>query len=86
MPLISQYQGLRGYAATFRVKADAQDTEAGHDIIGAVQQDLQLAMIPIFQFTIFYSMDLEVNPGATMNIGGAGAFPTIIFIWIPEPY
>lgn len=69
-PLISQYQGLKGYAATYRIKANAQDLEAQHEIIGAVQQDVQLALIPVFQFAIFYNMDLEINPGATMTIGG----------------
>jgi len=37
---------------------------------GAVRQELQLASIPVFQFAIFYSMDLEVNPGPVMKITG----------------
>lgn len=69
-PLISQYQGLKGYAATYRITANATDLEVAGGLSGAVQQELQLALIPIFQFAIFYNVDLEVNPGATMNIGG----------------
>ncbi|MCW5550842.1 MAG: hypothetical protein KIS67_01620 [Verrucomicrobiae bacterium] len=70
VPLISQYQGLKGYAATYRIKANARDLGATRELIGAVQQDVQLAMIPIFQFAIFYNLDLEINPGAPMTIGG----------------
>jgi hypothetical protein len=69
-PLISQYQGLKGYAATYRIKANATDLAGSHQVIGAVQEDVQLALIPIFQFAIFYNMDLEINPGAAMTIGG----------------
>jgi hypothetical protein len=70
VPLISQYQGLKGYAATYRITANALDLGLGHELSGTVQQDVQLAMIPIFQFAIFYNVDLEVNPGAPMTIGG----------------
>ena len=36
----------------------------------AVEQDFQLACIPVFQFAIFYTMDLEINPGAPMKVTG----------------
>ncbi len=69
-PLISQYEGLKGYAATYRITANAMDLGVGVELSGTVQQELQLALIPIFQFAIFYNMDLEINPGADMVIGG----------------
>jgi len=69
-PLISQYRGLKGYAATYRITANALDLSVAGGLRGAVQQEVQLALIPIFQFAIFYNVDLEVNPGAPMNIGG----------------
>jgi hypothetical protein len=69
-PLISQYEGLNGYAATYRITANAADLGVPGELSGTVQQELQLALIPIFQFAIFYNMDLEINPGAPMNIGG----------------
>jgi len=69
-PLISQYRGLSGYAATYRLRANALDLDARRDVIGAVQQDVQVALIPVFQFAIFYNLDLEVNPGARMTISG----------------
>jgi hypothetical protein len=69
-PLISQYAGLKGYAATYRITANALDLGLAHKLSGTVQQDVQLALIPIFQFAIFYNVDLEIHPGAPMNIGG----------------
>ncbi len=45
-----------------------------HTAVGAVtayaRQDLQVAMIPLFQFAIFYNQDLEFGPGADMVIAG----------------
>lgn len=69
-PLISQYQGLKGYAATYRITANATDLGVAGELTGAVMQEVQLALIPIFQFAIFYNVDLEVNPGAPMTVGG----------------
>lgn len=68
--LISQYQGLSGYASTFRVVANARPLDSRHAVVGAIQQTFQIATIPIFQFAIFYNIDLEVNPGANMTING----------------
>jgi Tfp pilus assembly protein PilX len=68
--LISQYQGLSGYAANFRVVSNARDTQSRQPVTGAVRQDVQLATIPLFQFAIFYNMDLEINPGAVMTVRG----------------
>ena len=68
--LISQYRGLSGYAATYRILARAQDLHARQPLIAGVQQDVQIALVPVFQFAIFYNLDLEVNPGARMDISG----------------
>ena len=69
-PLLSQYEGLLGYAATYQIVSNARELDARSDIIGAVQQDVQLATIPIFQFAIFYNMHLEINPGPNMTVKG----------------
>lgn len=70
VPLISQYEGLKGYAATYRITANASDPAARRPLAAAVQQDIQLALVPVFQFAIFYNLDLEINPGANMTISG----------------
>jgi type II secretory pathway pseudopilin PulG len=45
-----------------------------HPTVGQVtahaEQSLQVAMIPLFQFAIFYNMDLEFGPGPRMTING----------------
>lgn len=47
---------------------------ANHPSLGSVvaytQNDLAVDMIPLFQFAIFYNMDLEFGPGADMVISG----------------
>ncbi|MBI2496524.1 MAG: prepilin-type N-terminal cleavage/methylation domain-containing protein [Opitutae bacterium] len=45
-----------------------------HTAIGDVhtyaQQDLEVAMMPLFQFAVFYNMDMEFGPGPNMTISG----------------
>jgi hypothetical protein len=69
-PLQSQYAGLYGLASTYRIVANARMTDSPFAITSAVKQEVQLASIPIFQFAIFYNMDLEINPGANMTVSG----------------
>jgi hypothetical protein len=69
-PLISQYEGLKGYGATFRIVSNARRVNSPFDITAAVGQDVQLAAVPLFQFAIFYNMDLEINPGPNMTVRG----------------
>jgi hypothetical protein len=69
-PLISQYQGLSGYASLYRLTSNARDLAGTEPVIAAVQQDIQIANIPIFQFAIFYNLAMEINPGPDMTIKG----------------
>ena len=66
--LESQYSGLYGLAATYDVTSYAQNelnkVEAG------VRQVFKLASIPVFQFAIFYSIDMEFHNGPNMTING----------------
>ncbi len=68
--LQAKYAGLNGYASDYRILSNARPVNSLQQVGGAVQQDVQLAGIPIFQFAVFYGMSLEVNPGAPMNILG----------------
>ncbi len=70
VPLQSQYAGLYGLASTYRVISNARMLKTPYAIDAAIKQEVQLASIPVFQFAIFYSMDLEINPGPNMNITG----------------
>ena len=68
--LESQFTGLYGLAYTCTVRGNARPLGTPYDMAAAVQQDFQLACIPVFQFAIFYTMDLEINPGAPMKVTG----------------
>ena len=68
--LDSQFTGLYGLAFNCIVRGNAILQGPEQNIKAAVEQDFQLATIPVFQFAIFYSMDLEINPGAPMKVTG----------------
>ena len=68
--LDSEFMGLYGTVAPYRVVSRATPLNQGYNLSATVQQDFQLASIPIFQYAIFYSIDLEINPGAAMVVSG----------------
>ena len=68
--LTAQYRGLSGYASSFRVISNARQLNTPFPVSGAVLQEFQVATIPLFQFAIFYNVDLEINPSPTMTITG----------------
>lgn len=68
--LDSQFAGLYGLAYSCAVRGNARPLGTSYNMAAAVEQDFQLASIPVFQFAIFYTMDLEINPGAPMKITG----------------
>lgn len=69
--LSAQYRGLRGYASTVRIISNARQTTGSRfSIPAAVRQDVEVATIPLFQFAIFYNLDLEINPGPVMTVTG----------------
>jgi len=69
-PLQSQYSGIYGLASSYQVQSYVRNSATTPAIEVGVKQDVQLATIPVFQFAIFYSMDLEINPGPNMTING----------------
>jgi hypothetical protein len=68
--LDSQFTGLYGLAYSCTVRGNARPLGTPYNLAAAVEQDFQLACIPVFQFAIFYTMDLEINPGAPMIVTG----------------
>jgi len=65
------FAGLSGFQATYRILSNAQLTNSRNaNLTAAVQQDVGLDSIPIFQFAIFYNQDLEMNPSPPMIVGG----------------
>jgi hypothetical protein len=70
VPIDSQYQGLYGLAAGYRIISNARVPNARPALAAGVRQDIQVAAIPLFQFAIFYNLDLEINPGPAMIVTG----------------
>jgi hypothetical protein len=66
----SKYAGLFGFSATYLVRSYARENPARFDVSTGVQQTVQLATIPAFQFAIFYNVDLEIEPGPDMTVTG----------------
>ena len=70
VPLQAQYAGLSGFASTYRVVSNAKLTTGRYDMTNAVQQDVQLASIPVFQFAIFYNSLMEFTWAAPLTVRG----------------
>jgi len=68
--LNSSFKGLYGMVTPYQVSSQATVSNRSETVAATVTQDFQLALIPVFQFAIFYNMDLEINPGADMDITG----------------
>lgn len=68
--LNSQFAGLYGLVMPYRVTSQARVVDRLFDVSAAVRQDIQLASIPVFQFAIFYTLNLEANPGPQMIVTG----------------
>ncbi len=68
--LPSQYTNLYGLGQYCEVAAQATPLNAGANLSAIVDQVFWVGSIPLFQFAIFYNMDMEINPGANMNING----------------
>ena len=68
--LNSQFSGLFGFAQPVEIAVSATPQVPGNNPTAVVYQSLNFALIPLFQFAIFYNVDMELNPGAAMNING----------------
>jgi hypothetical protein len=68
-PLSSgELAGLRALVKTFSVEATAVDSTDGNQI--QMSQTFEVALVPIFQFAVFYGTDLEIAPGSDMSLIG----------------
>jgi len=65
-----KYAGLRGVKSSLRVIANAKPRYGSGNPVGSVYQDIELMRIPLFQFAIFYNMDLEFDNLPPMTITG----------------
>ena len=79
--LSSQYAGLSGNAYNCTVASTATTTGQPYAISATVQQGIQFASIPVFQFAVFYNLDLDIEPGAPMTINGKVFSNQNIWMW-----
>lgn len=65
---VGAYKGLYGFVKRFSITSEATDnaTEAKAKITSVIED----ALVPIFQFAVFYQEDLEIYPGPAMTLAG----------------
>ncbi len=68
--LHSTYAGLKGFVSTYTIASYARDTASSQDVTAGVRQQLQLASIPIFQFAMYSSGEMEIGCGQHFDITG----------------
>ena len=68
--LPSQFKGLYGYGQNCVVASTATTASGSYNVPSTVAQSIWFGSIPVFQFAIFYNLDMEINPGAGMTING----------------
>ncbi len=78
--LQSQFAGLYGFASTYRILSNVRPLNSSYRFTNAVQQDIQLAEIPVFQFAIFYNSLLEFTWAAPLTVRGLVHCNTNIYI------
>ena len=64
------YTGLQGFMSTYTIVSDAKDLANPQDLTVGVLQKVQLDSIPIFQFAMFSSGDMEISCGEPFDITG----------------
>ncbi len=66
----TNYSGMHAYIANCTVISTATASNQPYSVPATVQQTFELASIPIFQYAIFYDLNMEIDPGATMTVTG----------------
>lgn len=66
----SDYAGLRAFASTYRIASHARISGTTENVVGGVLQEINLARIPIFQFAMYSSSDMEISCGKPFIITG----------------
>jgi Tfp pilus assembly protein PilX len=65
---VGAYKGL--YALTKSFTIDARSKDKGTQTETKIEAEIKDALVPIFQFAVFYQQDLEILPGPAMTLGG----------------
>lgn len=60
--------GLHALVKTFTISSTATSSTDHSRIM--LSETFEVALVPLFQFAVFYDEDLEIAPGPPMNLGG----------------
>jgi hypothetical protein len=66
----TSYANLYGLPQNCLITATATPIGQAYNVPATVSLGFQAASIPVFQFAIFYNVDLDMAPGQAMTIGG----------------
>jgi hypothetical protein len=66
----AQFADLSGYIQPCTITATATTTGQLYPVSATVKQVVNATLIPLFQFAVFYNMNLEIDPGAAMVLKG----------------
>jgi hypothetical protein len=66
----SQFKGLNATVANCTVAAKATPIGQSYQTAATVSQFLQMASIPVFQYGVFYNMDMDLSNGQLMTMNG----------------
>ena len=77
----STFANLAGYFQPCTITAQATTIGQLYTVSATVQELVNANIIPLFQFAIFYNMDMDVSPGQPMNIGGNVFCNATIWMW-----
>lgn len=67
---LTSYAGLTSQRATIQCSAQAASKTAGTPVARQISQTFNIDYIPVFQYAIFYNMDMECFNGPTMTVNG----------------
>ncbi|MGA2028507.1 MAG: hypothetical protein ABSG87_00325 [Verrucomicrobiota bacterium] len=70
VPLTSSYKNLQGYEDDCTIISTASNISQTYSVSATVTNLVQFDNVPIFQFAIFYNLDMEIDPGQPMVVKG----------------
>jgi hypothetical protein len=68
--LTSQFSKLQGYIQPVTITSTATPNGRIFNVPATVTENIEFDTIPIFQFAIFYNLNLEFSPGSGMTVQG----------------
>ncbi len=68
--LNAQFLGLQGFVQNCQIISVATPNNTFYGVPATVSQTFQAAKIPIFQFAIFYNLNMEMDPTPVMSVNG----------------